>query len=361
MATDGNSNNVFSIDEMKVREAKEYSKVSINLVGINHNPLYNIIRLQRLLSLPDLKEVYFYGYDYDVMKYISFFFDQTKCHKRFILIDDCSIQDRSYIGPLPNSDLYIPVRYQMLGLDLLGEKKGCHFYAAKLPTIMQHGIDECIQTPPFLQQVMQLTNELLTANPNINDLEKMLIILNYFEARFQYVGGIKSFSSFHNAEYIASTYDRNVHGDIRDVSTLFDRGLGACYTMALGYLYLNSNSIANINCGLVMADGHLYNWVSHNKEFYATDSTWSVTRNENQVPDALKASKFSDTYFLLGQDALDELDHHKPIISLDFHFAKKSFDRSQIEEARQHLESLGVSFEYGNKVNIPSYCHKLKK
>lgn len=353
-----NENNyLFNMQNGKLRMSEDYSKISVDLIDSPIRSNLNILNAKLLLTLPNIEEVYFYHFDYKTIVYISRIFRTNKRSKKFVLVDDDLMIDRCYIKPLPNGELYIPVRFQMWGLNQ--PMPNCKFYSYNLPSIDYSYVDKDIQSLEYLPFVTQIARDLLAIYPYMSDLEKMLITLNYFEADFQYVAGKVSLRGDTGVENVTPTYNSAIYGSVYSVNTLIERGIGLCHSMAILYMLLLNNPIMKINCGIIATDEHVYNWVEYNNQIYIVDPTWSITRNDYQNDIALKAKRFCDKYFLIGEDVLREIDHHQP--KGNYNISPKSVERSKIDEARQHLESLGVSFEYGNKVNIPSYCRKLKK
>lgn len=293
--------------------------------------------------------------DYDCLKYIHDLM-KNKLEIQLALYDDGENKDRSYIDMnyFEKCDLIIPYSY-ILWNPKLNEK----------PLVCQ-GFHMEFDNPLLIQNCKALSLEMIKRTKEIivklwekykdcNDLEKTIIISNYIQNLVQFIEP-NNISEGPKGIYITDSKGIEISFEVHSPETVLLHHYGVCEGIANATTILSNNPLMNLNVRTVRSNGHVWNQILMNGQYYYLDNTWNITRNPNQYTESLKASSFCDDYLLFGSKKSQIIGHHDPF-SVIQPLAEEDYPIEEIKHAVRTL-SLNTSFD---NYQPPIFESRIKK
>lgn len=189
---------------------------------------------------------------------------------------------------------------------------------------------------PIAQEIASQIREL-----NLSELESIIWIDNWMQQNIQYIKNRESEGPNGDGIYICD--------DITKQATVPDVLLhhyGTCEDIAVSVATIAS--LLGIDCAVIQGNKHAWNLVTLDDRTYILDSTRNITRNPNRMVDALKATKHTSQFTLVGADRQPA--DYAFLAGIGIHVSSIDFPRELVENAISKLKSKGVPFEYGTHV-----------
>lgn len=177
-----------------------------------------------------------------------------------------------------------------------------------------------------------------------SDIEKIICIDNWFQKNIQYIKGRETETE--TKKYICNQIESTAK-----LSDVFLHHYGVCedistsIAMVLHYLNIPYEEVHGRNHAwlIVAIEGKNYIW----------DCTHNITRNKNLVDSALKCTKYSYEFTLIGLDT-----YPNKYIHINSQLPKPERSRLPIEQIQEAIcylsKEKGVSFDYSYNAPYPS-------
>lgn len=328
-------------DEYLSRNTEAYMLVD-NLELLKNNLDF----FKHIISLSPKRCIY--SESYDALKIL----ENEMQGKELYLIDDYKSKDRSYINTsyFEKNKFTLPLSYAMWNpkfeniINVSCIRRNCD-------STMYSGNGDKKITKDTILKFKEIISNL--KDIGTTDLEKSIVVSNYLQSKVQYVDD--SYETHANGKiYVIDCSPDKITGEkVGSIESVIFQNYGLCMAIANTTTLLLDNPEINVNARSIRGNLHVWNLVTIDGKKYHIDNTWSITKNNNCLPYALKTTAFSDDYLLLGSDKIDTIPYHDIFTYIDGIVEKEDFDRQQIEEARKSL-SKKISFSYDSKTTFES-------
>lgn len=173
---------------------------------------------------------------------------------------------------------------------------------------------------------------------DLSELETIIWIDNWMQQNIQYIK---------NRETNGPGGDNDVYicEDITKQAIVPDVLLhhyGVCEDIAVSVATIAS--LLDIDCAVMQGGAHAWNLITLDGKAYVLDSTRNITRNPNRMANALKATKYTSRFTLVGDGK--ERATYVSSEEIGIRVSCSDFPREEIEKAVSKLKSKGVLFEY---------------
>lgn len=312
-------NKVFTLKELKDLDISDAKSISLLLDKSSLNDIDFIVDCINKGIVFN-----FYSYDYDVCEKINNKLQEHGFSFNYDLLDDGKLIDRSYIDVRKFAMLRVPNTYAMWNVKfddkLYVTQYGPSFFSYRRSNDTFCGYYD----KKTLYEIERIASMISSLSKDLTDIEKVVLVSNYVQKYFQF---IKIGESHVNDEvYVLNNYNAypNTIDEITlgNASTALFEGFGVCRTFADVTTLLSNNPYLKLNIISVSSGDHAWNVINLNGKYYEIDNTRCITRGENRMREALKATKFNSEYILFGRKTSDRVAHEKA----------NSFDNSKIEE-----------------------------
>lgn len=173
----------------------------------------------------------------------------------------------------------------------------------------------------------------------LSKLETIIWIDNWMQQNIQYIKDKESTGPDGNDDvYICD--DITKQAIVPDVLL---HHYGVCEDIAASVATIAS--LLEIDCAVMRGSGHAWNLVTLDGKTYILDCTHNITQNPNRMADALKATKYTSQFTLVGRDK--EYADYTFLAEIGIQVSHLDFPRKSIKEAVSVLRRKGVLFEYG--------------
>lgn len=256
---------------------------------------------------------------------------------QLVLADDFQNRDRSYINidEFEKTGILIPMTYSTWDVQSSKDIPVAAYYS-NFGNYQPMGIAQFPKVSrEFLSKLNDVIGEVATQWKGYTDLDKVILISNYLQDRVQFVAD-NNISEGQKGIYVTDSNGIAVNRNVHSPATVLFQQFGVCEGIANATTLLLNNPIVNVNARSVFGSSHVWNIVFVDGQFYFTDNTWSITRNESQYPESLKAKDFTSEYLLLGSKKMEELGHHEAVTILPS-FSGEDYPRKKIEERQKVL------------------------
>lgn len=293
--------------------------------------------------------------DYESLVYINSLYDK-KSNLHYHLSDDFKCQDRSYIhlDELDKLKVSIPSSYAMWNVPVKDEIATMN-YVLLLNGIHRAyslGNENWTMKRDTLERLKELALQLKSECIDDNSIQKNVVVSNYLQRYVQYVDDIESesLSGVYVIEVEDSKHDIPLHNGY--IETVLNHHNGVCAAIANTTMLLLNNPIMHENVHSVFGNFHVWNVVQIGSKYYYVDNTWSISRNKNKMPNALKAIKFTNEYLFFGQRKANELGHHIPESYQPYPVEQHDLG---LEVIQQQVRKLHLPASYDEPLAYPSH------
>lgn len=316
---------------------------------LNGDTQADVEKISKIKSVPGIKEVVISSNDFRVAKYFDVLLKGFNVTKKFDLLNDLEIKDRSEIdfSKLGFDEVTIPFDYIMYGIQPIGitEYNTSNF---RRNNIVTTDTNRQKAYPNIVECVNSIIDEIFGQIPmeQLDDIDKSILVSNWIQRKIQFIEG--KISKAGGKQFICDEY--NATDDREDIMTVLDKHFGVCNGIAKLSVALLSNPKVGCRCNIARSPGHVYFTQIIGDEIYVTDNTWCITRNPNHIDENLKAASFSDEYLLIGEDKINEdevtLFYHTQEGIFKGSISKGGISKERIHQAIEKLKTFGVSFDY---------------
>ena len=326
----------------------KYSSIYIDDVNLFKE---NFDLFLKMLSANFFKR--FSCHDYEGLKFIENEL-KNQANIQVGLVDDFQNKDRSYINidEFEKTELVIPIAYSSWNVQSSNDIPIACYYS-NLGHYSPFGIIGFSKiSKEFLPKLNEIISEISNNWDSYTELDKLILISNYLQDRVQYVDE-NNLSEGKKGIYITDSNGIDVNFNVHNPEVTLLQRFGVCEGIANATTLLLNNPTININARSVFGSNHVWNVVEIDGKFYQVDNTWSITRNESQYPESLKAKDFTSDYLLLGSKKMAELGHHNAATILP-QLSDDDYPREKINE-RQKVLSKQVRFHDYSQPVFKSY------
>jgi len=257
------------------------------------------------------------------------------------LIDDYQNKDRSYIDTtqFKKHKFYIPLSYFMWNVKFENSCNICCLRWREPDTMASMNGDKILYKDTLIK-IKQIIQNI--KSEGLSDLDKCIIVSNYIQSKVQYVeDGLKSYA---DRVYVMEAEKEQVTLEkVSSIDTVINENYGLCMAIANTTILLLNNPIMNVNVRSLYGDSHVWNIVTIDEKQYYMDNTWAITRNENRVEQALKATSFTDEYLLFGISTSRNIGHHNSLCHYIGELEQEDYDK---EDIKKHVKMLSKKYSF---------------
>lgn len=173
-----------------------------------------------------------------------------------------------------------------------------------------------------------------------SDIEIIIWLDNWFQENIQYIKD-------------TITEHRYYSKSISKQSTMSDVLLhhyGTCEDIASSIVGILS--LLEIPCNVVVSNGHSWVLVDIDGIKYIWDCTHNITRNDNRLTTALKATKYTNKFTLVGYDVFSG--KYNSFQEYYQNVSSKEYPREKIEDCISKLTAMGIQFSYDKNPIVPT-------
>ncbi len=263
------------------------------------------------------------------------------------LVDDYKNKNRSYINLdfFKTHHISIPLSYVMWNVDIKESVNIAKFCNKNNRNMYNLNGDNSLSKDTLLK-VKEIIQSMKIPK---NDIQKCLLISNYIQSKVQYIDGTET--NANGKIYVVDKQLINQECDYID-QVIFNH-YGTCMSIANTTTLLLNNPWMNINIRSIYGSIHVWNIVEIDDELYYIDNTWNITKNPNQLPNSLKASKFSDQYFLYGKETNNQLDYHQSDCYIPGIVSDEDYDKNRIKKELKKIKRKSP-LNYGDYLPVDS-------
>lgn len=268
----------------------------------------NFDLFERIIKMGDFSDVY--SKDLSCLQFIE---DNLKepTSLRFGIVDDGENKDRSYIdiSYFEKMNISVPLVYTMWNVQMNSDlNTSCYFNKSTFFPMIADGFKTI--SLDGLKKIEDIVSSLHDQWGTCTDEEKIILVSNYLQNQVQYVAE-QNISEGSKGIYITDSKGIIVNQNVHSAETVLLQGFGVCEGIGNATTLLLNNPTFNMNVRSVRGPGHVWNVCEIGGKYYYLDNTWSITRNEEQYPDSLKASSFTSKYLLFGSETASVMGHHE--------------------------------------------------
>lgn len=263
------------------------------------------------------------------------------------VLDDYQNKDRSDINlkELDKTIITVPIAHIMWGIDF-DKLVYINSVTVDKNAIYYNGNKELsLEDLKKIKEVVETLKE-----ENLTEAQKLLVVAAYLQRNVQYVDNTPSI------EIDGITYtldDTSLTSEILDqevglVETVINKHYGLCMGISNAATILLNNPQMNIDARTIVNKSHAWNIVKIDGKYYYSDNTWAITRNPNQVENAILSSSFNSEFLLFGQRDIEAMKGHSHILSTNPNLKNVSYGNYRLEKVIKKSKQL-VSGHYSKK------------